>query len=232
MSLITKCPLKLSTYHYLLQEQNKSSNNSNNSNIDPDILTNFNSNSTMLSLVIMGEYNDFKQLARDGVKNLHDAEGLPDEALLAINHPRRRRRTRQNQTQEQQHHRDLQSHRHHPHHDHQHEEQDTSISTSTRNEKFEEQQAFKQHPLVPSITMSSESDSSSNGGNNGNGDKHSHELKLPFHSLNLSRRHNGVDDNGNSSRSASSNNCSGSSLTCHHVPKLKSHPRDRSLAKV
>ena len=42
----------------------------------------------MLSLVVIGEYNEFKQLVRDGVKNLHDAEGLPDEALLAINRPR------------------------------------------------------------------------------------------------------------------------------------------------
>lgn len=44
--------------------------------------------SNMVSLVIMGEYDDMKHLVRDGSKKLRDAEGLPDEALLAINRPR------------------------------------------------------------------------------------------------------------------------------------------------
>lgn len=42
----------------------------------------------MVSLIIVGEYDDMKQLVRDGSKKLRDAEGLPDEALLAINRPR------------------------------------------------------------------------------------------------------------------------------------------------
>ncbi len=42
----------------------------------------------MVSLVIIGEYDEMKQLVRDGAKKLRDAEGLPDEALLAINRPR------------------------------------------------------------------------------------------------------------------------------------------------
>mmetsp|Transcript_10389 Transcript_10389/g.13160 ORF Transcript_10389/g.13160 Transcript_10389/m.13160 type:complete len:507 (-) Transcript_10389:84-1604(-) len=44
--------------------------------------------SNMVSLVIIGEYDEMKQLVRDGAKKLRDAEGLPDEALLAINRPR------------------------------------------------------------------------------------------------------------------------------------------------
>ena len=36
----------------------------------------------------MGEYDDIKHLVRDGSKKLKDAEGLPDESLLAINRPR------------------------------------------------------------------------------------------------------------------------------------------------
>lgn len=42
----------------------------------------------MISLVIMGEYDDMKHLVRDGSKKLKDAEGLPDETLLSINRPR------------------------------------------------------------------------------------------------------------------------------------------------
>lgn len=42
----------------------------------------------MVSLVIIGEYDDMKQLVRDGSKKLREADGLPDEALLAINRPR------------------------------------------------------------------------------------------------------------------------------------------------
>ena len=42
----------------------------------------------MISLVVIGEYDEMKQLVRDGSKKLRDAEGLPDEALLAINRPR------------------------------------------------------------------------------------------------------------------------------------------------
>mmetsp|Transcript_29668 Transcript_29668/g.43788 ORF Transcript_29668/g.43788 Transcript_29668/m.43788 type:complete len:564 (+) Transcript_29668:176-1867(+) len=44
--------------------------------------------SNMVSLVIMGEYDEMKQLVRDGSKKLREAENLPDEALLAINRPR------------------------------------------------------------------------------------------------------------------------------------------------
>jgi len=42
----------------------------------------------MVSLVIVGEYDDMKQLVRDGSKKLREADGLPDDALLAINRPR------------------------------------------------------------------------------------------------------------------------------------------------
>lgn len=45
--------------------------------------------SNMVSLVIVGEYDEMKQLVRDGAKKLRDAEGLPDEALLSINRPRK-----------------------------------------------------------------------------------------------------------------------------------------------
>mmetsp|Transcript_7377 Transcript_7377/g.9152 ORF Transcript_7377/g.9152 Transcript_7377/m.9152 type:complete len:558 (+) Transcript_7377:663-2336(+) len=44
--------------------------------------------SNMVSLVIVGEYDEMKQLVRDGAKKLRDADGLPDEALLSINRPR------------------------------------------------------------------------------------------------------------------------------------------------
>lgn len=42
----------------------------------------------LVSLVIIGEYDDMKHLVRDGSKKLRDAEGLPDETLLAVNRPR------------------------------------------------------------------------------------------------------------------------------------------------
>lgn len=42
----------------------------------------------MLSLVIVGEYDEMKQLVRDGSKKLRDANGLPDDTLLAVNRPR------------------------------------------------------------------------------------------------------------------------------------------------
>jgi len=44
--------------------------------------------SNMVSLVIVGEYDDMKQLVRDGAKKLRDADGQPDEVLLAVNRPR------------------------------------------------------------------------------------------------------------------------------------------------
>ena len=42
----------------------------------------------MVSLVIIGAYDDMKHLVRDGSKKLRDAEGLPDDTLLAVNRPR------------------------------------------------------------------------------------------------------------------------------------------------
>ena len=39
----------------------------------------------MVSLVIMGEYDEMRYLVRDGSKKLRDATGLPDEALLSMN---------------------------------------------------------------------------------------------------------------------------------------------------
>lgn len=39
----------------------------------------------MVSIVIIGAYDDMKQLVRDGSKKLREAEGLPDETLLAVN---------------------------------------------------------------------------------------------------------------------------------------------------
>jgi hypothetical protein len=39
----------------------------------------------MVSLFVIGEYDDMKQLVRDGSRKLREAEGLPDEALLAQN---------------------------------------------------------------------------------------------------------------------------------------------------
>jgi len=42
----------------------------------------------MVSLVIVGEYDDMKHLVRDGSKKLRDASELPDEALYSVNKPR------------------------------------------------------------------------------------------------------------------------------------------------
>lgn len=42
----------------------------------------------MVSLVIIGAYDDMKHLVRDGSKKLREADGLPDENLLAVNRPR------------------------------------------------------------------------------------------------------------------------------------------------
>ncbi|KAL7579952.1 hypothetical protein ACA910_004948 [Epithemia clementina (nom. ined.)] len=40
---------------------------------------------SMVSLIVVGEYDDMKQLVRDGSKKLRDAAGLPDSHLAAIN---------------------------------------------------------------------------------------------------------------------------------------------------
>lgn len=42
----------------------------------------------MVSLIIVGEYDEMKQLVRDGSKKLRDATGLPDDSLLSSNRPR------------------------------------------------------------------------------------------------------------------------------------------------
>ncbi|CAB9522214.1 expressed unknown protein [Seminavis robusta] len=42
----------------------------------------------MVSLVIIGAYDDMKHLVRDGSKKLREAEGMPDDTLLAVNRPR------------------------------------------------------------------------------------------------------------------------------------------------
>jgi hypothetical protein len=42
----------------------------------------------MVSLVIVGEYDDMKQLVRDGSRKLREAEGLPDDVLFSTNRPR------------------------------------------------------------------------------------------------------------------------------------------------
>jgi hypothetical protein len=42
----------------------------------------------LVSIFVVGEYDDIRQLVRDGSKRLREAEGLPDEALLAVNRPR------------------------------------------------------------------------------------------------------------------------------------------------
>merc|ERR1719223_2415909 len=57
--------------------------------VDEGLKENDGEKSNMVSLVIVGEYDDMKQLVRDGAKKLRDAEGLPDEALLSINRPRK-----------------------------------------------------------------------------------------------------------------------------------------------
>lgn len=42
----------------------------------------------IVSLVIIGAYDDMKHLVRDGSKKLREADGLPDDTLLAVNRPR------------------------------------------------------------------------------------------------------------------------------------------------
>lgn len=42
----------------------------------------------MVSLVIVGAYDDMKHLVRDGSKKLRDADGLADDALFSINRAR------------------------------------------------------------------------------------------------------------------------------------------------
>lgn len=42
----------------------------------------------MVSLVIMGEYDDMKHLVRDGSKKLREADGLSDKTLLSLNQSR------------------------------------------------------------------------------------------------------------------------------------------------
>jgi hypothetical protein len=42
----------------------------------------------MMSLVIMGEYDDMKYLVRDGSKKLREASELPDDSLLTVNRAR------------------------------------------------------------------------------------------------------------------------------------------------
>ena len=42
----------------------------------------------IMSLVIMGEYDDMKYLVRDGSKKLREATELPDDSLLAANRAR------------------------------------------------------------------------------------------------------------------------------------------------
>jgi hypothetical protein len=39
----------------------------------------------MMSLVIMGEYDEMRHLVRDGSKKLRDASELPDDSLLSVN---------------------------------------------------------------------------------------------------------------------------------------------------
>lgn len=48
----------------------------------------------MVSLVIMGEYDDMKYLIRDGSKRLREADGAGDDKLLAVNRPRFTQRTK------------------------------------------------------------------------------------------------------------------------------------------
>ena len=42
----------------------------------------------LVSLVVIGEYDDMKYLVRDGSRKLREADGLPDDALYAVNRPR------------------------------------------------------------------------------------------------------------------------------------------------
>jgi hypothetical protein len=42
----------------------------------------------LVSLVVIGEYDDMKYLVRDGSRKLREADGLPDDALYSVNRPR------------------------------------------------------------------------------------------------------------------------------------------------
>jgi len=44
--------------------------------------------SNMASLIVVGEYDDMKQLVRDGAKKLRDNDSHPDESLMALNRSR------------------------------------------------------------------------------------------------------------------------------------------------
>lgn len=46
----------------------------------------------MISIVPIGDYDDLKQMVRDGSKKLRETEGLGDEHLLILNHSRARTR--------------------------------------------------------------------------------------------------------------------------------------------
>lgn len=49
---------------------------------------------SMISIIPIGEYDDMKQLVREGSKNLREAEFKGDEAILALNRPRASPRSR------------------------------------------------------------------------------------------------------------------------------------------
>lgn len=46
------------------------------------------SDAKLVSLLVVGEYDDMKHLVRDGSRKLREAEGLPDEALFSVNRSR------------------------------------------------------------------------------------------------------------------------------------------------
>jgi len=171
-------------------EKTKEDNNKSNNNEKSQSPHNSNANNTtkqsslssssddndskMLSLVIIGEYNEFKHLVRDGVKNLHDAEGLPDEALLAINRPRSSNYSSTPTLTMS--YSSSSADPNHPHHNHNHHQSSRDILHSERS-------------------------------------VHTHERVMgPISSLTISG--------------------GGSSSCTHHIPKLKSHPRDRISTKV
>lgn len=53
-----------------------------------DLIEQDGSDAKLVSLVVIGEYDDMKYLVRDGSRKLREADGLPDEALLQVNRPR------------------------------------------------------------------------------------------------------------------------------------------------
>jgi hypothetical protein len=53
-----------------------------------DLIEQDGSDSKLVSLVVIGEYDDMKYLVRDGSRKLREADGLPDEVLLQVNRPR------------------------------------------------------------------------------------------------------------------------------------------------